>query len=142
MAKKPARYGIKIFALADARTFFACNLEVYAGTQPQGPYHVNNSPVEVVKRLTEKLNSESNVTVDNWYTSYELAKYLLQKNITLVGTIKKNKREILKEFVNSKNHPVTACHTQTVERLLGSAKWTKWRKYRQQSIDRSIYNHI
>ncbi|XP_035226117.1 uncharacterized protein LOC118198532 [Stegodyphus dumicola] len=105
-AKKPAKYGIKIFALVDARTFFTCNLEVYAGTQPQSPYHVNNSSVEVVKRLTEKLNSGRNVTVDNWYTSYELAKYLLHKNITLVGTIRKNKRELLKEFVNSKNHKV------------------------------------
>lgn len=106
MPKKPARYGIKIFALVDARTFYTCKLEVYTGTQPQGPYHVNNSSVEVVKRLTENLNSGRNVTVDNWYTSYELAKYLLQKNITLVGTIRKNKREIPKEFVNNKNRKV------------------------------------
>ena len=104
MPKKPVRYGIKIFALVHARTFYACKLEIYTGIQHQGPYYVNNSSVEVVKRLTENLNSGRNVTVDKWYTSYELAKYLLQKNITLVGTISKNKREIPKEFLNNKNH--------------------------------------
>ena len=103
MLKKPARYEIKIFAFVDARTFYACKLEVYTY---QGPYYVNNSSVEVVKRLTEIINSGRNVTVDNWYTSYELVKYLLQKNITLVSTIRKKKREIPKEFVNNKNRKV------------------------------------
>lgn len=38
---KPNRYGIKIFALSDARTFytiytFYTNMEIYAGKQPEG----------------------------------------------------------------------------------------------------------
>ncbi|XP_054709139.1 piggyBac transposable element-derived protein 4-like [Uloborus diversus] len=104
---KPAKYGIKVFALVDSRTFYTWNLEIYAGKQPDGPYKTNNSGDEIVKRLTEKLaNSGRNLTVDNWYTSYNLAKDLLKKKITLVGTIRKNKRELPKEFITGKNREV------------------------------------
>ena len=34
---KPAKYGIKIFALTDAKTYYSYNLEIYCGTQPEGP---------------------------------------------------------------------------------------------------------
>jgi hypothetical protein len=34
---KPAKYGIKMFALVDAKTY-KFNLETYVGTQPEGPY--------------------------------------------------------------------------------------------------------
>lgn len=32
---KPNKYGIKIFALSDARTFYTINMEIYAGKQPK-----------------------------------------------------------------------------------------------------------
>ncbi|KAK9704463.1 Transposase IS4 [Popillia japonica] len=31
---KPAKYGIKIFAVVDARTFYVLNQEIYVGKQP------------------------------------------------------------------------------------------------------------
>jgi hypothetical protein len=37
-ANKPGRYGIKIYALVDSRTYYTQNLEIYAGKQPEGPY--------------------------------------------------------------------------------------------------------
>nr|XP_042895319.1 piggyBac transposable element-derived protein 4-like [Parasteatoda tepidariorum] len=93
---KPAKYRIKIFALVDSRTFYTWNLEIYAGAQPEGPYKVENTPDKIVKRLMEPIyNSGRNLIVDNWYTSYALAKDLLQKKITFVGTVRKNKREPL-----------------------------------------------
>ncbi|XP_055936617.1 piggyBac transposable element-derived protein 4-like [Argiope bruennichi] len=103
MPNKPAKYGIKIFALVDARTFYTWNLEIYAGIQPAGPYNVENGPDKIVKRLLEPIfNSGRNLTVDNWYTSYDLAKDLLKKKITLVGTVRKNKRELPKEFISGR----------------------------------------
>ncbi|KFM59493.1 PiggyBac transposable element-derived protein 4, partial [Stegodyphus mimosarum] len=104
---KPAKYGIKVFALVDARTFYTWNLEIYPGLQPQGPYCVKNTPDEIVKRLCQNLyGSGRNITTDNWYTSYNLAKDLLKKKITIVGTIRKNKRELPAEFVSGKNREV------------------------------------
>ena len=34
MPNKPAKYGVKIFALRDAKTFYYSNLEIYCGKQP------------------------------------------------------------------------------------------------------------
>lgn len=104
---KPAKYGIKMFLLCDAKTFFTSNLEVYCGKQPEGPYVQSNSPTDIVKRLTADIQGSSrNLTTDNWYTSYPLAMYLLQKKITLIGTMRKNKREIPTEFLTHKNREV------------------------------------
>lgn len=107
MPSKPAKYGMKMYAMADAKTFYCGNLEVYVGKQPAGPYSVSNSPEEVVKRLVEDIVSTNrNVTTDNWYTSMSLATYLISKGITLLGTMRKNKAVIPPEFLPNKNRAV------------------------------------
>ncbi|XP_055936820.1 piggyBac transposable element-derived protein 4-like [Argiope bruennichi] len=104
MPKKPARYGLKIFALVDSRTFYTYNMEIYAGQQPDGPYKTDNSSCEIAKRLLVPLyNSGRNVTTDNWYTSYELAEFLQKQKISIVGTIRKNRKVIPPEFASHKN---------------------------------------
>lgn len=103
---KPNKYGIKIFALADARMFYTANLEVYVGQQPEGRFQISNRPTDVVYRLCEPIyDSGRNLTIDNWFTSIELVNKLYQKKITVVGTIRKNKRELPVEFTKPK-HPV------------------------------------
>ncbi|GBM00426.1 hypothetical protein AVEN_179235-1 [Araneus ventricosus] len=78
-------------------------MEIYAGTQPDGPYKLDNCASEIVMRLMQKLhNSRHNVIVDNWCTSYPLSQKLLEKKLTVVGTIRKNKRELPLEFVGTK----------------------------------------
>lgn len=104
---KPAKYGIKIFALVDSRSYYTLNLEIYCGRQPEGPYEVSNAAMDVVDRLIEKYkNSNRNLTTDNWYTSVPLAKSLLANGITLVGTMKSNKKEIPSEFLPSKTRNI------------------------------------
>nr|XP_023027924.1 probable ATP-dependent RNA helicase YTHDC2 [Leptinotarsa decemlineata] len=100
----PAKYGIKIYAAVAARTFYTHNLEVYAGKQPNGPYQLANDAASVVKRLLKHCSgSGRNVTVDNYFTSIPLAKDLLEHHkITLVRTLRKNKREIPPIFFNTK----------------------------------------
>lgn len=98
---KPAKYGLKVFALVDCKTAYTSNLEIYVGKQPTGPYELDNSPKEVVLRLVKAVESTNrNITGDNWF----LLKILLtDKKLTHVGTIQKNKREILREFLPTKN---------------------------------------
>lgn len=106
---KPAKYGIKVYALVDAKMFYTLNLEVYTGKQPTGsPYLVSNSPIDAVDRLVTPISKTSrNVTTDNWFTSYPLAEKLLSEHrLTLVGTMRKNKPQIPPEFLSCKGRPV------------------------------------
>lgn len=107
MPNKPAKYGIKIFALCDAKTFYTSNIEIYCGKQPDGPYALNNGPSAIVSRLVEHVKGKArNLTCDNWYSSYPLAKLLLEHKITFLGTLRKNKKEIPLEFLPNKRREV------------------------------------
>lgn len=68
ISSKPAKYGIKVYNLCDARTAYTSNLEVYLGEQPDGPYKLSNKPEDIVKRLFVSIyNSNGNVTIDNGF---------------------------------------------------------------------------
>ncbi|XP_035231305.1 uncharacterized protein LOC118203159 [Stegodyphus dumicola] len=74
-------------------------MEIYAGAQPDGPFCISYKPQDVVKRLTEPIhNTGRNVTTDNWFSSFELVRDLDEKKLTFVGTLKKNKPQILDQF--------------------------------------------
>lgn len=102
---KPAKYGIKIFSMVCAKSFYTSNLEVYAGKQPEGPFRVENSGKNIVERLVQPISgTRRNVTVDNWFCSIPLCKDLLENNqLTLVGTLRKNKKEIPPIFIDTKD---------------------------------------
>ena len=56
---KPAKYGMKIHALPDAKTSYLWNMEIYAGTQPKGPCKADkqyNSLQAVVTRLISDIS--------------------------------------------------------------------------------------
>ena len=100
---------MKIFELCDAKTFFTGNLKVYCGKQLTRPYEVSNSPADIVERLINYLKGTCrDLTTDNWYTSYTLAKSLLQDKITVIGTLKKKKREIPAKFLPNKQKPISS----------------------------------
>ena len=99
---KPAKYGLKIFTLCDAKSWYALDMEIYVGTQPDGPFKTSNSPKDVVIRLSKTIEGTCrNITADN--CSYNLAEELSNRKLTLVGTLRKNKPELPPEFVNLKN---------------------------------------
>lgn len=107
---KPNKYGLKLFSLVDSKMFYTLNLELYVGQQPAGPFQTNNDAMSIVVRLVAPISGTSrNLTTDNWFTSVPLVEHLLRYHkLTLVGTIRKNKREIPKEFVEVKHRPITS----------------------------------
>lgn len=107
---KPAKYGLKILALVDAKSFYVLNLEVYAGKQPPGLYGISNKPFDVVERLIQPVSgSHRNVTFDNWFTGYDLMLHLLKEHrLTSVGTVRKNKKQIPESFTRTGKQPNTS----------------------------------
>lgn len=61
IANKPAKYGLKIFALTDSRTYYTVNREIHTGSQIEGPYAINNNTY----------------AMDKWFTSVEVPKTCL-----------------------------------------------------------------
>lgn len=106
---KPNKYGVKIYALVDSKVYYVYNLEIYAGLQPEGPFRLSNSPSDVVLRLCQPIyQTGRNVTADNWFTSIPLIDELRRKNLSYVGTLKKNKVEIPPEFLPNNTRAVNS----------------------------------
>ena len=107
---KPSKYGIKLQAMVDNTNYYTINLEVYCGKQPVGPYECSNKAVDVVERLIQPIRlTNRHVTFDNWYYTQDLAKKLLHNHkLTMVATLRKNKPEIPKSFLQTRGREVTS----------------------------------
>ena len=85
LPSKPAKYGVKVFALVDVKNAYTFNREIYAGIQPVGPYRCSNSAEDIVVRLVEPVvGTNRNITADNWFSSVSLAKKLMEEKILLM----------------------------------------------------------
>lgn len=74
--------------------------EIYAGTQHDGLCKTVNTPFDIAQRLVEPIKGTGrNLTIENWYSSIPLAKWLLGNKMTLIWTLRKNKREIPPVFL-------------------------------------------
>ena len=73
-------------------------METYIGEKPNAAREVNLGE-RVVLGLLEGIDAAGrSVTCDNFFTSLSLARKLLAKNITVVGTIRKNKPELPRKW--------------------------------------------
>ncbi|XP_045074426.1 piggyBac transposable element-derived protein 4-like, partial [Coregonus clupeaformis] len=98
---KPAKYGIKTWVACDSKSSYAWKMQVYTGKATCGGPEKNQG-MRVVLDLTQGLRGH-NVTCDNFFTSYELARQLLTRNVTVVGTVRKNKPELPQALLASKD---------------------------------------
>lgn len=104
MPKKPAKYGIKFWVLCDNETSYVWNIQPYTG-RPTNQLREKNQGLRVVLDLSFGLKGH-NITCDNFFSSYKLGQMLLKRNITMIGTMRKNKPSIPPELLQSKNKPV------------------------------------
>lgn len=109
MPKKPGRYGIKIWIAADSSSGYVLNLQIYEGKLGGSPEK------ELGKRVMLELlelyeNTHRGVTGDNFFTSLALTNELFSRGLTYVGTIRKSRREIPREFAKSKGKIVGSSH--------------------------------
>uniref|UniRef100_A0A0K8ULQ7 PiggyBac transposable element-derived protein domain-containing protein n=1 Tax=Bactrocera latifrons TaxID=174628 RepID=A0A0K8ULQ7_BACLA len=95
------KYDIKIFWLVDAKPNYPLAGEVYFGTQPNEQRSLGIARNLVMRLNNQYLDRGANITMDNFFTSYELAEDLIVRNTTLVGTIRANKPQLPKLFTSS-----------------------------------------
>lgn len=97
--QKRHKYGIKEFKLCTLPGY-TYKINVYAGKNND---EINNTPLNVVMSLCSDLLYKGHTLVtDNWYTSVDLAKKLLDAETHLIGTIRKNRKHLPKDVVNAK----------------------------------------
>ncbi|XP_045482176.1 piggyBac transposable element-derived protein 1-like [Harmonia axyridis] len=98
---KPDKYGIKILMCCDSKTFYALSAEIYTG-RGSTPENVPASQYYCEKLTASFHGTNRNLTTDNWFTSVKTSQQLLEKKITVVGTLRKNKKEIPPLFLEVK----------------------------------------
>jgi len=86
--------------MCDYATKYVMNAKIYLGKENNEVAHGLAS--DVVCTLVQPVSGQDrggrNVITENFFTSVDLADQLKNKELTLVGTVKQNKREITQEF--------------------------------------------
>ncbi|XP_067288817.1 piggyBac transposable element-derived protein 4-like [Pseudorasbora parva] len=101
MPSKPSKYGIKIWAACDSRSSYAWNMLIYTGKAADSKPEKNQG-MRVVLDMTSGLQGH-NITCDNFFTSYALGEELLQRKMTMIGTVRSNKPELPPALLSLKN---------------------------------------
>ncbi|KAK4318811.1 hypothetical protein Pmani_010234 [Petrolisthes manimaculis] len=97
---KPAKYRLKMVMICDNQSKYMLTEVPYLGRDQSRPDGGIPLGYYYTKLLTEPYhNSNRNVTTDNWFTSVPLVQDLLDNcGMTLVGTIRSNKKEVPPEI--------------------------------------------
>ncbi|CAK6978110.1 piggyBac transposable element-derived protein 4-like [Scomber scombrus] len=94
MANKPDKFGIKFWIAADVETKYMLNGFPYLGKDPSRPKNQSVGETVVMRLMEPYLGKGRNVTADYFFTSLTIAKTLLKRNTSLVGTMNKARREL------------------------------------------------
>lgn len=97
MPSKPGKCGMKLLLLVDNCNTYVLNALPYIG---EGTF-TNNDFVDMnlsskctLTLLKPYFGSGINVTMDNWFSSFPLFEKLKSQNITAVGTVRSNRRDV------------------------------------------------
>jgi hypothetical protein len=99
MPNKPEKWGVKVWCLADSKSKFVYNFEIYYGKNPNGPegqaparVGEGNMARNVVLGLIEGLEGKGHVFVtDNYFFSIGLFMELANRDIYATGTMRSNR---------------------------------------------------
>ena len=101
---KTHRYGVKLFKLFKLCSMvgYTWALKVYSGKSQTGEREIGLAKNVCIELKKDLIGQGRTLYVDNFYTSYELANYCLQKQTRLVGALRANKKHIPKEVLQAK----------------------------------------
>jgi len=104
MSSKPAKYGIKIFWICDSSNGYALSGTIYSGKSSERQCGLAENIV--LKLATPFFGSGRNIFVDRYFTSFSLCNKLLEKNLTMTGTILPSRRDVPFVLRNVKDRPI------------------------------------
>lgn len=101
---KPDKYGLKLFWICDAATWYPLYAIPYLGRERSGSARRTGIASDIVTQLCARYyKTGRNVTFDNFFTSLELAQSLRANGLTSVGTVRKNKKFVPSQFLAHRN---------------------------------------
>lgn len=113
LKKKLSKYGIKIYVLADSKTFYSVFSIIYMGTYTHAPGL--QVPNQVVLNLVPTILG-TNINTDNYYTSISLAKEIKSRKIILVGTMKEEQSICSTEYFGESSRRNSSLFCQLFQR--------------------------
>ncbi|CAK9820042.1 PiggyBac transposable element-derived protein 4 [Anthophora quadrimaculata] len=102
IASKRARFGIKFYKLCESTSGYCSRFKIYTG---QDKIEGTDIPVSqsIVMELAEPILGEGyTLFLDNWYSSPELFKILNRNNTNVIGTVRKNRKNMPKKLTSYK----------------------------------------
>ena len=133
LPKKPKKWGMKVWALADSKMGYVWNWKLYCGKEDkEGPEPLGERVV--VGLLTGLENKGYHVYFDNFYTSPTLCKRLLTLGFGSCGTVRLDRRNIPATFKAAapKKGVIATYHDEAILRL-------KWKDKRFVSMLSTIH---
>ena len=105
-AKKTDKFGIIFWLLVDAKSKYLCNGKPYLGKDPTRTRE-NDLAADVCLWLMQTFVKKGyNATMDNFFTSINLADKLKEQKTTLLGTVRKQRKKIPKVETMMKSKPL------------------------------------
>jgi hypothetical protein len=100
MPNKPSKYGIKFWSLCNVDSRYVLALELYAG-KIENVVQRNlstNVVLRLIDQLPDNVKQDRNVTYDRYFTSFDLAKSLLERKMTSLGVVGHKRSFVPKEL--------------------------------------------
>ena len=94
MPNKPDKFGIKFWLLAESKSKYLCSGKPYLGKDLSRKKE-NDLPTNVcLSFLKPYFKKEYNVTTDHFFTNIKLTETLKLEKTTIIGTVRKQRKEI------------------------------------------------
>ena len=104
MPKKPTRFGIKVWVIAEAKTGYVLDFSVYTGATDDKK--TTNLGQKVVLKLMEQYRGKGHcLFIDNFYTSPSLLLALLDQGTYCTGTVRIIRKGFPKQLIPDKTYP-------------------------------------
>ena len=100
-----ARFGIKMFALAEASSGYIWNSITYSGDDTlidEGNKYQYQATSIVMTLMKKVLDEGRCLYVDNWYSSIELLDELRKRSTDVIDTVRKDQKWLPKDILNAK----------------------------------------